>query len=384
MTPAPTPTPRCWAEIDLDALRHNLTSIRQHIGPNVRILTVVKADAYGHGLKAIAGHLMRCGTDVFGVANLTEAQTIRSVGRGWPTLLLSACLPDEVHPAVRDGIMLTVSSQEELKWISQQARKLNTTAQIHLKVDTGMGRLGAAPEELPDLVHKLHQLPNLKWAGIFTHFSSAEEDTPFTQKQLRSFENVIQHLSTSTTQLPAIHACNSAALLHESAARFNLVRPGLLVYGITPQGKRPIPSTLTLSLQPVLSFKTRVTRVRLAPPNTPVSYGQQFVTSRPTRLATLAIGYADGLPRSASPNAHILLHGKQCPILGRITMDQTVVDVTNLPQTQPGDTAVVIGSQEEESISATTLATWCNTIPWEILTNISYRVPRIYRGARAS
>jgi alanine racemase len=134
----------------------------------------------------------------------------------------------------------------------------------------------------------------------------------------------------------------------------------------------------------VLSFKTRVTRVRLAPPNTPGSYGQQFVTSRPTRLATLAIGYADGLPRSASPNAHILLHGKQCPILGRITMDQTVVDVTNLPQTQPGDTAVVIGSQEEESISATTLATWCNTIPWEILTNISYRVPRIYRGARAS
>ncbi len=384
MTPAATPMPRCWAEIDLDALRHNLASIRQKIGPNVRILTVVKADAYGHGLKAIAGHLMRCGTDVFGVANLAEAQTIRSVGRGWPTLLLGACLPDEVHLAVRDGIMLTVSNREELQWISEQASKLKTTAQIHLKVDTGMGRLGAPPDELPDLVHTLHQLPHLNWAGIFTHFSSAEDDATFTRTQLQSFEKVIQKLSSSGLQLPAVHACNSAALLHESSAWFNLVRPGLLVYGITPQGKRPNPPALAHQLQPVLSLKTRVTRVRLVPKDTPVSYGQQFITTRPTRLATLAIGYADGYPRSASPKAQILIHGKRCPILGRITMDQTVVDVTSLPQTQPGDTAVVIGSQETESISASTLADWCGTIPWETLTNISYRVPRIYRGARAS
>lgn len=375
---------RCWAEIDLAALRGNLAWIRHRIGPQKKIITVVKADAYGHGLRQIAALLMQSGTDIFGVANLAEAQAIRSVGRGWPILMLGACLPHEVDLAVRDGVMPTISSLAEARAFEAAAARQKKIADVQVKVDTGMGRLGVALTDAAPLVRRMKSLRHLAVTGIYTHFASAEDDAGFSRAQRRRFELVIETLRTQAILPPLIHAQNSAAWLHEPDAVSNVVRPGLLVYGIVPPGRRRLSRLADAHLHAALSLKCRVSLVKEIPRGTPLSYGGTFVAPRKMRVATLTAGYGDGYPRAASNRAEVLLRGQRCRVLGRVTMDQMLVDVSRIKRVRPGDEAVLIGRQGREEITATELATWCGTVPWEILTGITYRVPRVYRGAHAA
>lgn len=375
---------RCWAEVDLSALRGNLAWIRHRAGKGAKIITVVKADAYGHGLKQIAALLMQSGTDIFGVANLTEAQAIRSVGRGWPILMLGACLPDEVETAVRDDVMPTISSFAEAQAFEAAAAKQNKFALVHVKIDTGMGRLGAPVAAAPALLARMAALPHLHISGIYTHYSSAEDDRKFSCAQRKRFETVVRELREKRLLPPLVHANNSAALLHEPRGIDNVVRPGLLVYGIIPPGGRRVDPSLRKHLHAALSFHCRVSFVKEIAKGTPLSYGRTFVAPKQSRVATLTAGYGDGYPRAASNRADVLIQGKRCRVLGRVTMDQTLVDVSAVANAKPGDEVALIGRQGREEISASELAATCGTVPWEVLTNITYRVPRIYRGGQAS
>jgi alanine racemase len=375
---------RCWAEVDLDALRSNLAWLRHRVGPAAKIMTVVKADAYGHGLKQIAALLMQSGTDIFGVANLTEARHVRGVGRGWPVLMLGSCLPHEVEPAVKDGIMPAISSLEEARRFSAAAASLGRTVEVHVKIDTGMGRLGVLPGEALALVKKIRALKGIEVAGVMTHFAASEDDVKFTAAQRARFQAVLTALEGAGVVVPYVHAANSGALLLEPDALFNLVRPGLLVYGVIPPGTRKVSSSLKANLQPALHWKSRISVVREVPKGTPISYGHTFITPRRMRVAVITSGYGDGYLRAASSRASVLVGGRRCAVLGRVTMDQTVVDVSALPRVRTGDEVVLVGRQGKAEISATELAHWCGTIPWEILTNITYRVPRIYKGGHAS
>jgi alanine racemase len=375
---------RSWAEVDLDALRENLAWIRDRVGPEVKVLTVVKADAYGHGLKQIAALLMQSGTDIFGVANLAEARAIRSVGQGWPILMLGACLPGEVADAVHDEVMPTISTAEEAQWFSRAAMRQRRLVRVHLAVDTGMGRLGVTPAGAADLADQIRSLPGMKLEGMFTHFASSEDDADFTQIQVEQFQQALAAVRARGIQVPLIHASNSGALLHERDALFNVVRPGLLVYGIVPPGTRRSAFTLPDRLRPALSWKSSVSLVKTVPRGVSLSYGRTYTTTRSLRVATVTVGYGDGYSRMGSNRAQVLIGGNRCRILGRVTMDQMLVDVSRSPEAKPGDEAVLIGQQGEDAITVTELATWFGTIPWEVLTGINHRVPRIYRGGTAA
>lgn len=367
---------RCWAEVDLDALRENLVWIRHRAGPRVKVITVVKADAYGHGLKPIAGLLMQSGTDIFGVANLAEAQAIRSVGKGWPVLMLGACLPDEVEWAVRDDVMPTISGVEEAEHFGAAARKAGKSLNVHVKIDTGMGRLGASPAAALEVIRAVKSCVSLKLQGIYTHFASVEDDAKGSRRQIETFKRVLSDIKAAGIRVPLVHANNSGALLLERSSMFNAVRPGLLVFGIVPPGLR----RLAASVRPALSWKCRVTILRDARAGTPLSYGGTFVASQAMRVATLSAGYGDGYLRGGSNRAQVMIRGHRCPIVGRITMDQMLADVSHIPGAQKGDEVTLIG----DGISTNEVADWAGTIPWEVLTAITYRVPRVYRGSRAA
>lgn len=375
---------RCWAEVDLSALRGNLAWIRHRVGPGVKIVTVVKADAYGHGLKQIAALLMQSGTDIFGVANLAEAQSIRCVGHGWPILMLGACLPQEVEAAVRDEVMPTISSLAEAKAFNAAAGRLGKKAAVHLKVDTGMGRLGAPVAGALRLVAAVTALPHLSLAGLYTHYAAAEDDAAFTAAQQKKLTVVLAALQARGLVPPLVHAANSAGLLHERRIVGNVVRPGLLVYGVVPPGRRRVSTAQRGVFHPALSLKCRVSFVKDVPKGTPLSYGHTFTTPRAMRVATVTAGYGDGFPRAASNRAEVLVRGHRCRVLGRVTMDQTLVDVSGVRGVKPGDEVVLIGRQGRGQITVAELAAACGTIPWEILTNITYRVPRLYRGSHAA
>ncbi|MEE2714529.1 MAG: alanine racemase [Verrucomicrobiota bacterium] len=372
---------RCWAEIDLIALRNNLAWLRHRIGSENQILTVVKADAYGHGLKQIAAFLMQSGTNIFGVANINEAQDIRAVGRGWPILMLGACLPDEIEHAIKDKVMPTISSQAEAIKFSRIAKKMNKNVRAHLKIDTGMGRLGCSPDKAGELAGLIKHLPNLSLEGIYTHYASAEDKITFSSRQRTIFAKTLKSIDH---KFEFTHANNSAALLHEPKSIYNLARPGLLVYGVMPPGKRTPPELIRKHLQPALSWKCRVTFVKNITKGTPLSYGQKYVSRKKMRVATLSAGYGDGYLASTSGQAKVIIGGKLCSILGRITMDQMLADVSRLPSIKTGDEAILIGPQHNQCITANQVAQWAGTVPWETLAAITHRVPRLYRGTQAA
>jgi alanine racemase len=251
-------------------------------------------------------------------------------------------------------------------------------------VDTGMGRLGVAPERAVQLIIGASRLPGIEVQGLYTHYSSVEDDAEFSRRQRKTFETVLEQLAAKGISMPLIHANNSGALLHEPDTLFNLVRPGLLVYGVVPPGKRRLATTLQKRLRPALSFKCRVSLVKEIPKGASLSYGRAFVAPRRMRVATVTAGYGDGYLRAAGNSAQVLVRGKRCAVLGRVTMDQMMVDVSRVPGVRAGDEVVLIGRQEGEEISAGELARWYGTVPWEVLTAISYRVPRIYRGGHAA
>jgi alanine racemase len=353
---------RCWVEVDLDALRHNVAAIRQRIGKS-KLMAVVKADAYGHGLAQVAGALMQCGVDTFAVANLTEALVIRQVGGpGWPILLFGSALPFEIEKMVEQNITPTISTLDEARAFSAIGKPVS----VHIEIDTGMGRVGFWHTEAGKAIEQIAALPHLSIAALYTHFPSADENLAETRRELDLFLQVPG---------PGLrHAANSAAVLTLPESHLDIVRPGLALYGIAP------------GLQPVLSFKARVAFVKTVEAGRTISYGQTFVAPRPMKVATIAAGYADGFARHLSNGAQVLIGGRRCPVIGRVTMDQIMVDVTRLDRVACGDEVVFIGQQDGGQITATEVATWAGTIPWEVLCGITKtaRVPRLYRGASAA
>jgi alanine racemase len=262
--------------------------------------------------------------------------------------------------------------------------RLLKVVRLHVKVDTGMGRLGVPVAAAADLVLRAGRLPGTRVEGLYTHYASVEDNADFSRGQRTAFHELVRELAARGVSIPSLHANNSGALLHEPDTLFNLVRPGLIVYGILPEGARRSTSDLRRQVRPALSWHCRVSLVKEVRGGTPLSYGGSFVAPKRLRVATLTAGYGDGYLRAGSNRAAVLVRGRRCPVVGRITMDQTIVDVSRVPSARAGDEAVLIGQQGREQITANELAGWCGTIPWEILTSISYRVPRIYRGARAA
>jgi alanine racemase len=368
---------RCWAEIDLAALERNLHLIRASLPAHMRYVAVIKADAYGHGLHQTAARLMHAGADLFGVANLAEAAAIRELSPDWPILLLSPLLPDEDRYVVDYDVAATVSSSDEVARLDAAGRAAGKEVAVHLKIDTGMGRLGVWHEEAPTLYQKIRTSKNLRLAGVFTHFSSPDTDAAFTAEQRRRFLAALQKCDGLDLATLFVHADNSAGLESiEVAGPFNAVRIGLLQFGILPHTGSLLAQ---VQAEPVFSFRTRVGLVKRLPAGTGVSYGSTHLLRRDSTVAILTAGYGDGLPRAASNRGHVLIRGKRCPVLGRVTMDQTIVDVSDIPDVCAGDEAVLIGCQQGAEISLTEFSRWADTIPWETLCSVTKRVTRLYR-----
>jgi len=372
---------RCWVEVDLDALRHNVAAIRRRIGRGVKLMAVVKADAYGHGLAPVGSALMQCGVDAFAVANLSEALVLRQIGgTGWPILLFGSALPFEVAKMVEQNITPTISTLDEATLFEEEARRSGRTVDVHIEVDTGMGRVGFWHEGAAKAIGRITALPHVRVAGLYTHFPSADENLDETRRELGLFQGIIQELTSAKVKIPLLHTANSAAVARLTESHLTMVRPGLLLYGICPT---EAPSG---EFRPLLSFKARVAYVKDVAAGRTISYGQTFLAEKPMRIATVTAGYADGFSRHLSNKAEVLVGGRRCPVLGRVTMDQIMVDVTRATHVQCGDEVVFIGQQGDALITASDVARWEDTIPWEVLCGITKaaRVPRVYRGAVAA
>lgn len=360
---------RCWAEIDTAAITANARTARRLADP-AGLLAIVKADAYGHGAErvvpALEGHVR-----MFGVATLAEAEAL-STDR--PILLLSPCLPSEWATVLGRGFVPSLSSAAEIDGFAASAPR-SRPCPVHLVVDTGMGRDGVLPDDAPDAVRRIRSHRSLALAGLSTHLPSADEDAAFTRRQLEGFADLVESLRPLLPEGVAIHCLNSAGVQRFARSAFDLVRPGLGIYGVTP-----VPENAA-ELIPAMSVRCRVTLVRQLPAGHGVSYGRTFRTLRPTRVATLSIGYADGYPRSLSGrDAQVLIGGRRRPVLGRVTMDQIMVDVTGMRDVSQGTVATVLGRDGSQAITANELARRAGTIPWEILTGIQQRVVRIPGG----
>jgi len=373
------PFRRCWAEIDLNALRHNVATIREHVGPDVGMLAVVKANAYGHGVVELAREL-RYLVEMFGVASVAEALQLRRAAPDTAILVLGPALPEEREAMVRHGLIPVVSSLEEAQAYDAitQALKIAEPFAVHLKVDTGMGRIGVWHEEAQAVARAISVLPGLRLAGVATHLPAADEDAVWTEAELAAWETFLHGLREAGIAISAIHALQSAGtVLFQSKALIHpegdLIRPGLILYGCSP-----VPG-FQARLRPVLAWKSRITLLRHVPAGRSVSYGRTFVTPAPMRIATVCAGYADGYPRHLSnAGAQVLIGGHRCDVLGRVTMDQILVNVDAVPEAGVGDEVVLIGRQGGEEILVAELAEKSGTIPWEIFTGISSRVVRYY------
>lgn len=364
---------RSWAEVNLAAVQKNLAAVRAHIPVETRIMGVVKANAYGHGATRIADALAD-GVDAFGVANATEAHEVARHAKGKPVYLLGIVLPSERPDVIASDFIPPISSYEEAA--AYDALTSEKKAKIFVCIDTGMGRMGVAQDRAREEIEKITQLPGIEFTGIASHLPVADEDDAFTREQLAVFHTLAGEIRDAFAPNALIHIENSAGLIGFPESTGSMVRPGLMLYGVSPRPE--FQSRLT----PALTWKTRVILVRDVEAGRTISYGRTFTTPKPMRIATLAAGYADGYPRQVSgKGAYVLIHGKRCPVLGRVTMDQTMVDVTHLPKVQPGDEVVLLGSQGDETISAHDLGQWSGTIAWHILTGITQRVTRVYSDA---
>ncbi len=365
MNPAGEPW-RIRAEIDHGALRHNAAAMRKAVGDHTGLIAVVKADGYGHGAPEVA-HTLSPFTEQFGVATLGEARAVRAAVPDKDILILSPCLPDERRTVVDEGFIPVVSSTAEARAYAQLAE--SASVRIHLSIDTGMGRIGVWQDDAVKTVHDIAAIGGLDLESISTHLPVADSDPDFTAEELAAWDRLVAQLRRMVPGTK-FHALNSAASLSAPRPAADRIRPGLALYGVSP-----LPGFKKL-LRPVLTLKTRITLVRDVGPARGISYGRDFITTKPMRIATLAAGYADGYPRQTSnQGAQVLIRGKRCPILGRVTMDQFMVDVTDLPRdVAAGEEVVLFGKQGDEEITVGEIATWAGTISWDILTRLGKRV----------
>ena len=357
--------PRTWAEIDLQALRHNLSVVRE--SSEQSIMAVLKAGAYGHDIKHIAKFLDDENLAFFGVASVIEARRITSTGCKTKLYLLGPILEDEFEEIVYHRWVPSISTLEDAKRFNElNAATSNPALPIHITVDTGMGRGGFLPENLSEQFIEILKLKHIKVEGIGSHLPSADEDKEFTLQQFQNFETIVEECNYD---FKYIHLANSAGILDYKSSICNLCRPGLIIYGISPI------KSYQQQLKPVMTLKSKITLIRKLPAGHGISYGRSVLLEKDTLIATVGAGYGDGYPRSLSgKNPTVVIHGVRCPVVGRVTMDQIMVDVSLLTKVSTGDEVELFGKQ----ISVTEIATIADTIPWEILTRITPRVTRIY------
>jgi alanine racemase len=370
--PNPRPTS---AEIDLQAFRFNLDQIKRLIGPERGILAVIKANAYGHGAVRIGRVLMQEGVRHLGVATVEEGAALRRGGLNAVITVLGGVFPDQHDQLIEHDLTPVLYNLTWAEALSKTAAAAGTRRSVQIKIDTGMGRVGFALEEAEQAVAQIAELSGLELGGVLSHFADADlQDRAFTDRQLRRFVELEERISKQGIQVPFWHLSNSAAVMNFPGAFFNMVRPGIMLYGYPPSesfaGKVP--------LKPVLSWRTRIIHLKEVPPGTRLSYGGTFVTRRRSRIATLPVGYADGYPRRLSNRAEVLVGGRRSPVVGTVTMDMILVDVTDIDGVALGDRATLIGQDGAEKITAWDLGRWSETIAYEILCVIGARVPRHY------
>lgn len=371
-----------WAEIDLDALAHNVREIRRIIDPRAQIMAVVKANGYGHGVEPVSRTALRNGADWLGVALLQEAILLREKGINAPVVILGYTPDEDVEEVVAHDIGQTIFTWEGALAMAAAARRLGKTAKIHIKIDTGMGRIGFPPDkETVETVFRIAHLPGVEVEGIYTHFAAADEtDKSYTEEQFGRFIWLLKQLAARGVYIRWRHCANSAALLDLQYTHLDLVRPGIVIYGLFPSAEVRHD---TVRLVPVMSLKARVAFVKDVPTGASISYGRTYVAEKPKRIATIPLGYADGYSRLLSNKGEVLIKGHRAPVVGRVCMDQLMVDVTHIPGVIQGDEVVLLGRQGDEVITAEEIAARLGTINYEIVCMISERVPRLYKGAAA-
>lgn len=360
--------PRAWVDVDLEAIAHNLDVARQAL-PDTELMPVIKAGAYGHGLEPVARRLDTDGIAFFGVANAGEARRLSQAGVRTKPFILGPTFPEEREEIVLNNWCVTISTVEEAEHFNRLAELYDKTFLVHMAVDTGMGREGFLPAQLAQAVPAIKAMRHIMVDGVMSHFPSADEDVPYTQNEIGLFTDCVQQLQQHF-RLRYRHIAASAGELGYEIPVANLARPGLLLYGVGPMA-----SIYDGILRPTLRLSSRVSLVRELPAGHGVAYGRTYITSQPTRVATIGIGYADGWPRSISGRgARVYINGHYCPMLGRVTMDQIMADVTHVPSVAPGDAVELIGPH----IPITEVAEQAQTIVWTIFTGLGPRLPRIY------
>ncbi|MGM3307184.1 alanine racemase [Anabaena sp. WFMT] len=368
---------RAWVEIDLGALSDNVKQLVRFLSPRTQLMAVVKADAYGHGAVTVAKTVLEAGASWLGVATVPEGIQLREGGIKAPILILGAThTPEQIHAIAHWKLQPTLCNPKQALIFSNtlEAINYNSPIPVHIKLDTGMSRLGTNWQEAADFVQLVQGLPLLDIASIYSHLATADSpDATVMQEQHRRFEEAIAQIKARGIAIPSLHLANSAATLADPKLHYDMVRAGLAIYGLYPASHLKD----KIKLQPVLQLKARVTHVKTIAPGTGVSYGHQFIAPREMRLAVVGIGYADGVPRNLSNQMQVLIRGQRIPQIGTITMDQIMLDVSSIPDIQEGEIVTLLGEQGTEQITADDWANQLNTISWEILCGFKHRLPRV-------
>jgi len=365
---------RVWAEIDVAALEQNYRHMVSRAPAGTKTLAVLKADAYGHGAAICAKKLEQLGVSMIGVGDSREALELRAEGVNAPLLILGAIVEGEMRAVVENDVASCIHSAQRAKLLSNVARALGRRARVHLKVDTGMGRLGVRPEIARELAGTIARDPNLELEGVCTHYGSAASPVPFhTSEQLTSFVKLVEEIRADGVRPPLVHASNSAALFSTLSEHFTMVRVGLGLFGLNP-GNLPVGEA---PVKPVLSLRTQVVFLKDLPAGSPVGYNRTHVTKRATRIAIVPFGYSDGYPYALSNRAHVLIRGERAPVVGAVSMDYTTIDVTDVRDVQVGEEVTVIGASGKRRISVEDLARAIGTIPYEITARLGRRVARV-------
>lgn len=367
-----------WAEISVKSIAHNMKKIREVTSPSAKIMALVKANAYGHGITEVAKIVLENGADALAVARVNEGVVLRRSGVEAPILILGYTPPAIFSALTAYQLTQTVFSYAYAQSLQEFCSAKGVRVKVHLKLDTGMGRIGllAQKEESLTEVLAIARLSRLELEGIYTHFASADAgDDAFVKQQYQHFLSFIQSLTKKGLEIPLRHCANSAAILRYPETHLDMVRPGIIIYGLCPSLEM---EKDCLGLQPAMCLKAMVTMVKQMPANSPIGYGCTYITPQPTLIATLAIGYGDGYPRSLSSRGEVLIQGQRAPVVGKICMDQCMVDIGHIPGVVPGDEAVLFGCQGTQKITIQEVADKIGTIHYELITMIADRVPRVY------
>jgi alanine racemase len=372
-----------WAEIDLDAIAHNAREIKRLVGEKTELMAVVKANGYGHGAVAVAETALNNGASSLAVHRTLEGVQLRQAGITAPILIMGYTLPAQAEIIVRWDLTPTVNTPKQAQALSAALRQAQDVAAIHqgkvlpihVKVDTGMGRFGLLPDEVVDFVRAISKLPGLSLQGIYTHFAMADAaDKAYTLQQFQTYLEVVKRVEEAGFAIPVKHVACSAAALDLPQTHLDVVRCGIILYGLRPSSE----VDPTIALRPAMALKSRVARVRTLPAGSSISYGCTYITSEPTRVALVLVGYGDGYHRLLSNRGQVLIRGQRAPIVGRVCMDQLVVNISHIPNVQQDDEVVLLGQQGDEKISAEEVAAWAETINYEVTTSILPRVTRVY------